>query len=95
VVTEGPRFREGAKVRIRTRRASGQFFFDRSDEHEDRLGVVLSSTAVVAYAVPLRTVQQDSDPSSTVTLFLYAVKLEEGIIVHDLNEHLLEQVSSI
>ncbi len=91
----GPRFCEGARVRIKTKSALGQSFFDTLREHEDKLGVVLSSTAVVAYAISTRGAQQDVEPWPTTTLFLYAVKLEEGIVVHDLNEHLLEEVSGI
>ena len=63
------------------------------NEHENRIGVVLTSTAVVAYSILSKGSEEGNAPYPTTTLFLYAVQLEEGIIVRDVEEHLLEDPS--
>lgn len=87
-----PRFSEGTKVRIRIRDAGGQVVYRELERYEKRAGVVLNSKAVIAYFVRPVIIMEQSDKDLPATLYMYTVKLEEGVTLHDLTEYCLEEI---
>lgn len=87
-----PRFSEGAKVRIKIRDARGQVVYRELEKYENASGVVVSSKAVVAYFLLPMTVMERAQRDLPTTLLTYTVKLEEGVVLHDLTEYCLEEI---
>jgi hypothetical protein len=87
-----PRYSHGMKVRIRARDAGGQVKYRELERYENMTGVVISSKAVVAYVLrPVAAIERSPARPDT-TLYMYTVKLEEGVTLQDLIEYCLEEI---
>jgi hypothetical protein len=87
-----PKYSYGMRVRIRARDAGGQVRYRELERYENMTGVVLSSKAIVAYVFrPMATIENQPARPAT-TLYMYTVKLEEGVTLQDLIEYCLEEI---
>ena len=87
-----PRYPDGMKVRIRIKNAEGQVLYRDLERYENMTGVILNSKAIIAYFLPFVTVVERSQEDWPITLYMYTVKLEEGITLNDLIEYCLEEI---
>lgn len=88
-----PRYSDGMKVRVRARDAGGRLVYRELESYEDMSGVVLSSKAVVGYILRPITITERPQADLPTTLYMYTVKLEEGITLSNLTEYCLEEIS--
>jgi hypothetical protein len=87
-----PRFADGTKVRIRTRDVGGLVTYRELERYQNLTGVVLSSKEVVAYVLRPITIIEKTHSDQATTLYVYTVKLEEGLTLYNLTEHSLEEI---
>ena len=85
-----PRYFDGTKVRIRTKDATGQVVYRELEEYENMAGEVIGSRAVVAYFARPVTFM----PDQRGTLYMYTVKLDEGVTLYNLAEYCLEPAAA-
>ena len=88
-----PRYVDGTKVRVKARDAAGRLVYRELESYEDMSGVVVSSQAVVAYFLRPITITERPQADLPTTLYMYTVKLEEGITLSNLTEYCLEEIS--
>jgi hypothetical protein len=86
-----PRYPNGTKVRIIARRTEGQVIVREFSKYENQSGVVVNSKAVVGFILP-STAAVKRQATGTTTLYMYTIKLEEGITLEDLTEYILEEI---
>lgn len=86
-----PRFSDGAKVRIKIGIVGRQFLYNDLERYANRSGVVINSEAVVAYLQQPISIMEQSHIGQATMLYLYNVKLEDGITIHNLTEYHLEE----
>lgn len=87
-----PKYSDGMKVRIRTKNTQGQVIYRDLERYESMTGVILSSKAIIAYSLPSMTIPERAPEDWPITLYMYTVKLEEGITLNDLIEYSLEEI---
>ncbi len=84
------KYSEGARVKIKIRGRRERPGLQALERYENQTGKVLGSKAVVAYM--LRSIAAEVDDSSTMTLYLYTVELENGVTLSDVTEFHLEAI---
>lgn len=87
-----PRYSDGTKVKIKTRDTTGQIVYRELERYENMSGVVINSKVVIGYPFGPVTILQHPYVDLATKLYMYTVKLEEGVTPYDLSEYCLEQI---